>query len=329
MRRTIGTVALVLLVALTGHGSVARSERPIGPGDHDITLVVGDRTRHYLLHVPPDPVRHAPTPVVIALHGGASTAVRLKTYAGLDRLANREGFVVAYPEGSGPVGRHLLTWNAGDCCGYAREHGVDDVGFVGGVLRDLARRLPVDPTRVYVTGHSNGAMMAYRVAAEAPTRIAAIAPVAGAMTLDRFAPARPVPILHIHSVDDRHALYAGGLGPPFPLTGIRSLHRPVESELARWVERDGCPAPAQVEERRVSPPHEGGPAQTATRLVHTPCTTGAEVQLWKLTGVGHVWPGADSRIQERLLGPDTHLLDAAEEAWTFLKRFTRPDAPPL
>ena len=103
----------------------------------------------------------------------------------------------------------------------------------------------------------------------------------------------------------------------------------MESELARWVERDGCPASAQVAERRASPPHDGRPAQTATRLVHTPCTTGAEVQLWKLTGVGHIWPGADSRLQERLLGPDTDLIDAAAEIWKFLKRFTRPDAPPL
>jgi poly(3-hydroxybutyrate) depolymerase len=100
----------------------------------------------------------------------------------------------------------------------------------------------------------------------------------------------------------------------------------VELELSRWVDRDLCHAPAQIAERRASAPAEGRPAQTATRLVYRPCATGAEVQLWKLTGVGHVWPGADTEVQ-RLLGPETHLIDAAEEAWRFLKRFSRPDAP--
>jgi polyhydroxybutyrate depolymerase len=75
--------------------------------------------------------------------------------------------VVAFPEGSG---RSLLSWTAGDCCGEAREHGVDDVGFVVAVLGDVARHWPLDRTRVYVTGHSNGAMMAYRVAAEVSER---------------------------------------------------------------------------------------------------------------------------------------------------------------
>lgn len=329
MRRALWMLVLVVLVALAGQGTVARSDRPIGPGEHDISLLVGDRTRHYLLHVPPEAAARGPLPVVIALHGGGTTARRLKSYAGLDELADREGFAVAYPEGSGPFERRLLTWNAGDCCVHASERGVDDVAFILAVLRDIARRVPVDRTRVYITGHSNGAMMAYRVAAEIPERIAAIAPVAGAMALDRFAPARPVPVLHIHSVDDEQAVYAGGVGVPFPLTSIRVHHRPVEPELARWVERNGCPGPAQVRDRRASPEQGERPAQTATLLVHAPCASGAEVWLWKLTGVGHVWPGADSRIQERLLGPDTELIDAADEVWRFLKRFRRPDAPPL
>jgi len=92
------------------------------------------------------------------------------------------------------------------------------------------------------------------------------------------------------------------------------------------VDRDNCHAPGQVVERRAHPATAGRPAQTATRLVYRPCTTGAEVQFWKLTGVGHGWPGADPETAP-LLGPETSLIDAAEEAWTFLKRFARQDAP--
>jgi hypothetical protein len=94
------------------------------------------------------------------------------------------------------------------------------------------------------------------------------------------------------------------------------------------VGRDHCHGPAHVVERRAGPPGPGRPAQTATRLVYRPCDTGAEVHLWKLTGAGHGWPGADPEVA-RPQGPQTTLIDAAEEVWRFLRRFTRPDAPPL
>ncbi len=310
-------IALSLMLAL------------VAAGDHDLALAVGGTTRTYLVHLPPRFRERGPLPVVVAFHGGGGNAAGFKAYAGFDALADREGFVVVYPDGSGRIGRRLLTWNAGTCCGYARDNNVGDVAFTLAALRDLARDVPLDPTRVYATGHSNGAMMAYRLAVEAPERIAAIAPVAGMMVTDRFPPARPVPVLHMHSVDDPRALYAGGVGPPFPLTTAHVTHRAVEPELARWVAHDGCPRAAQVAERRTAPSRGGGPDHTATRLVHAPCASGAEVQLWKLTGAGHGWPGSGSQLPERLMGPDTNVISAAEEAWRFLSRFRRDGAPPL
>jgi len=293
----------------------------LAPGDHDRSLAVGRATRTYLLHLPARFSERGPLPVVLAFHGGGGTAKSFKGYAGLDAVADREGFVVVYPDGTSQLGRRLLTWNAGTCCGSAHDHDVDDVGFARGLLDALSRELPLDLTRVYATGHSNGAMMAYRLAIEAPERIAAIAPVAGMMVTDRFPPARPVPVLHVHSVDDPRALYAGGVGPPFPFTDARVTHRAVEPELARWIAHDGCPPTPQVAERRSAPASGRGPAHTATRLVWAPCTTGAEVQLWKLTGAGHAWPGHPSRLPERLMGPDTTVIDAAEEVWRFFQRW--------
>jgi polyhydroxybutyrate depolymerase len=190
----------------------------LGAGDHERSLAIGGTTRTYIAHVSPRVREGRPVPVLFAFHGGGGNASGFKAYAGFDALADREGFVVVYPDGSGRLGRRLLTWNAGGCCGYAAAQNVDDVVFALAVLRDLARNVSVDPARVYATGHSNGAMMAYRLAIEASERIAAIAPLAGAMQAPSFPPARPVSVLHIHSVDDPRALYAGGLGPPFPGT---------------------------------------------------------------------------------------------------------------
>ena len=163
-------------------------------------------------------------------------------------------------------------------------------------------------------------MMSYRVAAEAPDLVAAIAPVAGAMLLDPFEATVPMPVLHIHSIDDPRALYAGGLGPPFPLTQYRVRHNGVETELARWIELDGCPLEPKVVAERV----EDETGHTATHLRFAPCKSGTEVELWKLSGVGHGWPGGDAGRRKRLVGPNTHVIDAAEEVWRFLSRFEKP-----
>jgi polyhydroxybutyrate depolymerase len=171
-------------------------------------------------------------------------------------------------------------------------------------------------------------MMAYRLAIDAAERVAAIAPVAGAMQAASFPPARPVPVLHIHSVDDPRALYVGGLGPPFPGTQSRITHRAVEPELGRLINHDRCRAePRTVEQRTM--PSRGGPDHTATLLVWAPCAGGAEVQLWRLTGAGHGWPGGHVRLPEKIMGPETATIDAALEVWRFVSRFRRPDAPAL
>jgi polyhydroxybutyrate depolymerase len=315
--------ALVLLIALLAAAPAAAAERFPRAGNYDLKL--GART--YIVHVPQEAAARAPLPVLIAFHGGGGNATGFAKYAGLDRVADREGFVVVYPDGTGRQGRRLLTWNAGTCCGRAQAAHADDVGFTLAILKDLARDLPLDRARVYATGHSNGAMMAYRLAAEAADRVAAIAPVAGMMVVERFGPARPVPVLHIHSIDDPRALYRGGLGPPFPGTDVRSRHQSVEGGLARWLIVDRCPTEPREAESRRAPAGKG--EHTADLLVYEPCESDAAVAHWRLTGAGHGWPGHTSPLPERIMGPDTTVIDAAEEIWKFVARFRRPDAPPL
>jgi polyhydroxybutyrate depolymerase len=255
--------------------------------------------------------------VVLNFHGGGAHARAQQAYARMDALADRKGFLVVYPDGTGPVRERFLTWNAGTCCGAAAGAQVDDVSFVRALLDDLAERHAYDPTRVYATGLSNGAMMSYRLAAELSERIAAIAPVAGSMALARFSPARAVPVLHIHSVDDGRALYGGGLGAPYPLTGTRVLHPPVEERLAQWARTNGCGAEPVAGERREwqSP---AGASHTATRYAYPRCK--AETVLWKLTGAGHVWPGGVLDYLPWLLGAGTRVIDANEEMWRFFSR---------
>lgn len=321
--------ALALSLLHVSAVAAATMPRALPAGDHELEVKHDGRTRTALVHVPTQVDRNdEPLPVVLNFHGGGGNAEGHKRWSGLDRIADRERFIVVYPEGTGLFSRRLLTWNAGTCCGYARRQAVDDVGFVRALLAELAARAPVDHTRIYATGMSNGAMMSYRLAAEASDLVAAIAPVAGAMVLESLEPTRPVPVIHFHSVDDPRALFNGGLGPRFPFL-TRTLHPSVEQTVQKWVQYDGCASEPVAGPTRHGQEGTGDASHTATKLVYAPCRGGAEVALWKLTGAGHVWPGAPPTYSELLLGEPSRVIDASEEMWQFFRRFSRPDAPPL
>ena len=318
MRRlTLLLVALALAAAAT-----CASFAALAPGDYEVALTHKSLARSYLVHVPPKASEGAPLPVIVNFHGGGSNAKTQKWYTRMDAASDRDGYIAVYPNGSGGIGTRFLTWNAGSCCGVSVLNGVDDVGFTLAVLDDLARRAYVDPARVYVTGLSNGSMMAYRVAAEASERIAAAGGVAGAMTLNGFKPKVPVPVMHIHSLDDELALYTGGFGPLFPLGDTRVFHTSVEGMLKKWIAHNGCPAQGSVAALVTGAP---GPdaRHTANRVVHAPCRDGVEVVLWKLAGPGHVWPGGQRDFMPLLLGTSSAVIDANRELWQFFSRFRR------
>ena len=326
----IGSLGLATALLVSAGSLRAQGPPILGPGDHTFRLEHRDLDRRYIVHVPSAVARDR-SAVVVALHGGGGSASQFKEENGLDAVSDREGFLAVYPDGTGPLAGRLLTWNAGPhCCGWAANNEVDDVAFLAAVLDDLARRTSVDGGRIYAIGHSNGSMMAYRLAAERPDLIMAIVAVAGAMdaTLDR--PVPPVAVLHIHSADDPRALYEGGIGPPFPLTDQRVEHQPVMRGLDAWAANNGCgPMPRVTGEREETAAQartrgRGSVPHTVTRLVWDGCVENGAVEHLRLTGAGHGWPGSDvGWLRRRLVGDGTTLLDASDEAWAFLVQFRR------
>ena len=318
MRKFIAALISLLIMGSLGCANAAEVAAILSPGDHSISLTHGGRERSAIVHVPSRAVEMRNIPVVLNFHGGGGHGANEQEYSLMDRVADREMFVAVYPNGTGRFGKRLLTWNAGTCCAYSVINNVDDVGFIRALVADLAVKIPVDRRRVYATGLSNGGMMAHRLAAEAADLVAAVAPVAGGMVSPAIKSSRYVPIMHIHSANDPRALYAGGLGLPFPISKSQVFHPNIDQMIARWVRHNGCSAEPTAVDRRFD---SDARQHTATRYVYSNCHDGAEVGLWKLAGAGHVWPGGKQNYLERLLGPSTDIIDANSEMWKFFSRF--------
>jgi polyhydroxybutyrate depolymerase len=302
----------------------------VGALDWQLSMQFGGRMRTFGVHVPAR-AWTAPFPVVVNFHGGGSNGAQQRGYSGMDAVADRHGFVVVYPDGTGlvPGQTRLLAFNAGRCCPPATMNNVDDVGFTHAIIALLGQRLPVDGGRIYATGMSNGGMMAHRMAAESPL-VAAVASVAGQLNVATFAPKRAVPVMEFHSVDDRRARYGsvdpplrGSVDPPLRRRRARGIFPPVEAGISQWAAHNGCPPRPTVSRAVTGEKGTLNEGQTVTVLSYGPGRDGSEVVLYKLTGAGHVWPGATTSLP-RLLGPPTTLVDANEVMWRFFAAHPLP-----
>jgi polyhydroxybutyrate depolymerase len=281
--------------------------QPLRPGTHKVLvdLRVSGVRRSYYVHVPAGVYGTTPLPVVVALHGAFGTAREFERESGFSLLGDQEKFLVVYPQGIG-LGDLFRHWNSGHCCGKARRMNLDDVGFVLATVDDVARRNPVDRARLYVVGFSNGGMLAYRIAAEHPEAVAAVAVVSGTIggipaanqPEWSVAPKQPVPVIALHGRADTHVPYDGGRAAQSRGT---SSAISVSRSIGVWVRADGCNPEPQVESMG------GGRVE---RQSWSGCRDDMEVVLYSIDGWGHEWP------KENLLGG----FEASATIWRFFER---------
>jgi polyhydroxybutyrate depolymerase len=356
--RTLGSVVAVGLVAVAACSSTAHPRgtattvpstttttvapsttvavTPLAAQDaaYVFTLESGGRTRDYRLHVPPAAAGGNALPLVLNLHGATQNATLQELQSGMDASSDRHGYLVAYPNGTriatkltpDPVAKEAqYGFNAGACCGLPVDNGIDDVGFLDALITNVATRTPTDLRRVYVTGMSNGGMMAYAMAAQSAQHVAAIASVSGQVELPEIHPTRPVPTLEFHSVDDPTAKWAGveNTDP--------QLRFSVMDGIDQWVKADGCRAAPHTDPKITGTGASAG--LSATFVTYSGCRAGTEVALWRFTGSGHVWPGAPFNTGPRDtwildgVGRGTTLVDANEAMWKFFQRYSLPTTP--
>jgi polyhydroxybutyrate depolymerase len=301
MRRPAFHVVALLLLAGCARGEPAAK-------DHAILLHHRGLERIAILHAPPGRPA-APLPAVLVLHGSGTSSDDAMERTAFSAKADREGFLAVYPEGTGPLRRRLLTWNAANCCGYAHEQEVDDVGFLALLVDTLVARYGADPRRIYVAGLSNGAMMAYRAACRLADRVAAVGAVAGAFNETDCRPSHPVGVAIVHGTADRHILYQGGR-PEVAYDRRPRIDRPAAETVAFWAAHNGCPARPRT--------------TTVGEVRHdlyTRCQGGAEVAVFTITGGTHSWPGGG---RGGALGEEpSRAMSATDALWDFFRRHRR------
>jgi polyhydroxybutyrate depolymerase len=266
-------LALPALLALALLSSGARVQ---GAGTREETVVVDGSARAFLLHLPPDSAGPRPLPLVVLLHGLGGSAARMESYTGMSALADRERFAVAYAQGLGAP----ANWNVW------RPGAPDDVAYVRALI-DRARQVArIDSRRIFVAGHSNGGLMAYRVGAELGDRVAAIGVVAGSIGWRADAgeqavvrgPTRPVSAIIVHGTADDIVPFDDTI--PRPAAYRRAI--PAPESAAYWARSLGCAAP----------PERETPSGGIVRLERHRCPRGAAVELHAIVGGGHGWPAA-------------------------------------
>lgn len=292
--------------------AAAICDAALPPGLHTRKLEVDGRDRSAIVYVPKKSASK-PMPVVLCFHGGASNAQQQMLYSGLNAKADEAGFLVVYPNGTGNLAK-VLTWNSGNCCGYALRRKVDDIAFVAALLDDLAKATKIDQKRIFATGISNGGMMCYELASKMSHRIAAIAPVAGPMGTENCSPKNPVSIIHFHGTKDEFAAFDGGPGKRSK-TGTDFYS--VQHTMDRWSKANGCGKMPAISKM----PNKADDGMTVTRKRWSGGKGGAAVELYQINGGGHTWPGRTAPL--KLLGPVTTDISANDLMWEFFQKHPR------
>lgn len=280
-------------------------------GDSKNTIIVDGVEREYSVHVPESYDGSEPVPLVLALHGGGGNAVKMDKLTGFNDVADREGFIVVYPEG---VNKH---WNDGrEIRSLLPVEPPDDVRFLGDLVKQLTVDYKIDEKRVYSTGISNGAFMSYRLAAENPDVFAAVAGVAAQVSTvlkEKYPPEGPVAVMMVLGDEDPLVPYDGGEVQIFGIKRGEVLS--ADESVALWTETNGCSETAETTYYNDIDGDDG----SVVRRDEYVSDIGADVVLLTVEGGGHTWPGGRQYLPVKVVGETNRDISASDVIWEFFE----------
>jgi polyhydroxybutyrate depolymerase len=266
------------------------------------SIFSGGIYRSYQIYVPSIYTGTTPRPLILNLHGYTSNANSQQLYSNFMPIADTANFLMVYPNGTFSSGQRY--WNAG-----LYSAGVDDIGFLSDLIDSLDLTYNINLNRVYSTGMSNGGFMSHTLACELSHRITAIASVTGSIFTTQYGvnchPTRPVPVMQISGTADGTVPYAGNTSQAM---------MPIDSVVKYWVVKNNCNPVATFSNVPNTNTSDGC---TAEHYQYNNGTSGSTVELFKIIGGGHTWPGFPFG------GVGTNLdINASKEIWRFFNKYT-------
>lgn len=293
--------ALLLLFFLVLLSPSARAQET-----REVSFLVEGTPRRALLVNGPGPGQTAP--VVIVLHGGNASAEAQQERTGFDRLAVAEGFTVVYAEGTEwAPGRH--AWNTGFL--MRRQVSLaNDIAYLDTLIDLLIQDHGADPRRVFMTGGSNGAMMTLVYATQRAERLAATAPVVGAMFSFDVQPGVPLPIMLINGGQDNEVPIEGGFSRNALVSRAQSApYRPLADTVQFWVTAN----------RSQTPPVITTTGSVTTSVYGSTPDGAVTISVIDQRG-GHGWPGTGPVREGNV---PIQSFDGAELVWQFFRTQSR------
>ncbi|MBI5294516.1 MAG: dienelactone hydrolase family protein [Chloroflexi bacterium] len=316
MKTILSRIVLLFALTLCACSRPIRSASTENPsaslpsGNHDLSMSVDGLERTYILHVPP--AADQPLPLIIVLHGTYGTGRKMQLGLGFDPYADERGFLVAYPDAYQKPGENeTARWNDGRGTLASSLAGIDDVKFITSLVNEIAAQVPLDKSRVFVTGASNGGMMTYRLGCETDRVFAGIAPVIGNIPepiFDSCNPQAPLDFLAINGDADPFVPHNGGevcADTPSRLCEGGWVKSQSES-LTKFSAANGCDLAPQS----VILPAQIDDDTSIEEQTYANCAGGAQVKAYIVQNGGHTWPPRESQLEAG--GQATGNLDATQ-----------------
>ena len=272
--------------------------------------------RSYWLHLPSDKHMSGPLPVLFHLHGGGGTGKGTSklTYNRFNELADRDGFIVVYPNAV------AKNWNDGRTENLKPQNKeVDDVGFIAEIIETLKKTYNIDTNRIYTTGMSNGGFMSSRLLCDRPDLFRGGAILTASLSVDYISqcnPQNPVAVLVMNGTDDPIVPFAGGDVRLFKKGKGRGKIMSHDDFVAFWKEKNDC----KKQGAAIELPDTNKVDGTTVRVTsYKGCRSGGALKIYTINGGGHTWPGGKQYLGKRWIGNTSREINACDEIWEFFK----------